>query len=75
MNTPAISASAANDITCHKIEHSLKIGPLRGGSIVGGFDGSDCNILRKKWPPTCEQAFVSVRYDASECTHSTILDA
>ena len=48
MKTPAILASADDNITCNKIEHSLKIGPFSGGSIVGGFEGSDYSVLRKK---------------------------
>ena len=48
MKIPAVSASADDDITCRKIEHLLKIGPFSGGSIVGGFEGLDCSVLRKK---------------------------
>ena len=48
MKTPAILASADDDIRYPRIEHSLRIGPLSGGSIVGGFEGSDCSVLRKK---------------------------
>ena len=46
--TPAILASADDNIMCRKIEHLLKIGPFNGGSTVGGFEGSDCSVLRKK---------------------------
>ena len=73
--TPAILASAEDNIMCPKKENLLRIGLLRGGSIVGSFEGSDCSVLRKKWPPMREQVFVSVRYDALECTHNNILDA
>ena len=48
MKTPAISASADDNIRCRRIEHSLRMGPLSGGSIVGGFEGSDCSVLRNK---------------------------
>ena len=57
MKTPAISASAADNMTCRRMEHLDKIGPLRGGSTSGGFDGSDCSVLRKKCPPTLDWDF------------------
>ena len=48
MKTPVILASADDDITCRRVEHLLRMGPLSGGSIVGGFEGSYCSVLRKK---------------------------
>ena len=48
VNTPVILASAADDMTWQRMEHSAKIGPLSGGSIVGGWSGSDLSVVRKK---------------------------
>ena len=64
VKTPDISASAADDITCCKIEHFNWIELFSGGSMVGGSLESDCNVLRKKFLPTRERALVSMRYNA-----------
>ena len=46
-NTPAISASAAEEITCCRIEHSTTMGPFNCASAVGGLLGLESGVLKK----------------------------
>ncbi len=69
-NRAPSSASATDDTTKRSMVHSVKNGPfnLMGSPSFGSHP-------KKKWPHARLWAFVSGRYDTSECMFNTMLDA